>query len=354
MTDAPALAQASRFATAAPAVDARRFGSGHVNATYLITDAGGRRYVLQRINTFAFRHPAHVMENIVKVTSAMAAQIPDPRRRLTLVPTRDGAWWTTAGDDWWRLYDFIPDSTELAEPVAAEEYALVGRAFGEFLVQMAAVDAAELHVTIPHYHDEWLYMAKLKAVVAADPRGRVAEMAADIERVLAFEEVSHAFERTTMPLRVTHNDAKLSNVLVDVTTRQPLCVVDLDTVQPGYAANDFGDIIRSCATTAPESEPDATRVRFAPERFEACVRGYLGACGTVLEPSEIANLAQGARLMTLETSLRFLIDYLEGDLFYHIDYPVQNRDRARNQAALLTDLDRHYDAMCAVIAGIAS
>ena len=200
-------------------------------------------------------------------------------------------------------------------------------------------------MTIPAFHDEPRYMGRLKAVVAADPLGRAGEMTDEIARALAFEEISHDFDDTKMPVRVTHNDAKMSNVLFDAQTREPLCVVDLDTVQPGFAVNDFGDAIRSGATAAAEDERDLARVRFEPDLFDAFTRGYLAACGDVLEPVEVANLRQGARLMTLETTLRFLTDYIEGDVFYHIGYAEQNRDRARNQLTLLEDMQRYWDTM---------
>ena len=345
-------AWAAQFATAAAMVDVARFGSGHVNDTYLVTDEAGNRYVMQSVNRLAFRRPDHVMENILRVTAAMAAQVPDPRRRLTLVPTRSGNWWLDGQDgQCLRMYDFIDGSCELTTPVSLDEFAAVGRAFGDFLVQMAAIPPDQLHVTIEGFHDEPRYISRLKAAVAADPLGRVSEMTKDIELALSYEAISHDFDATTMPLRVTHNDAKVSNVLFDAVTRQPLCVVDLDTVQPGYCVNDFGDAIRSGASTAPEDEADLSRVSFSLDLFAAFTEGYLAACGDVLEPVEIANLRQGARAMTLETSLRFLTDYIEGDVYYRIAYPHHNRDRARNQMTLLQDIDRHWDAMGRLISG---
>jgi len=338
-----ALTRAARFATSAPVATATRFGSGHVNDTFLVTDENGRRYILQRVGPPAFRQPEHVMANILAVTQAMASQVADPRRRLALVPTRDDAWWVPEPTgECWRLYDYIDGSCELSAPLTSDEFAAVGRAFGDFMVQVSGIDATTLHITIPHYHDEPRYVARLKAVAAADPLGRVAQVREDIERVLAYETISHDFDDTDMPARVTHNDAKVANVLFDAATRQPLCVVDLDTVQPGLAVNDFGDMVRSGAATAPEDEPDLDRVHFSPELFEACVRGYVGASRGILTASELANLRQGARIMTLETSLRFLIDHIEGDVYYHIRYPGQNLDRARNQARLLGDIDAHW------------
>ena len=340
------LGWAAGFATPHPVALAEPFGGGHVNKTFLVTDEAGGRYILQSVNAKAFSNPSDVMDNIVKVTTLIGRQVSDPRRRLTLVPTRDGGWWLGGPvGQCWRMYQYVDNTTELTPPVTEAEFAAVGKAFGEFLVQVSAIPGDQLHVTIEAFHDEPRYVAKLKRAVAADPVGRVHEMGAEIERALAFETISHDFDGTAMPLRVTHNDAKVSNVLFDANTREPLCVVDLDTVQPGYAVNDFGDAIRSGATSVSENEPDFGLVRFLPELFVAFTRGYLGACGAVLDESELASLARGARLMTLETTLRFLTDYIEGDVYYKISYETQNRDRARNQLALLEDMQQQWSLM---------
>jgi len=339
---------ARQFATRAAPVSATLFGSGHVNQTYLVVDEAGWRYVLQRLNTSVFRRPDHVMDNIVKVTAALARASNDPRRHLSLVPAKSGEWWL-GGDQCWRMYEFIEGSRELTPPVTPDEFAAVGAAFGEFLVAMSVIPASQIHVTIPHFHDEPRYFRHLKQALAVDPLGRAKDVASEIERALSFEQMGHYFDNTEMPLRVTHNDAKLSNVLFDASTHQPLCVVDLDTVQPGLAVNDFGDAIRSGATCALEDEPDLSLVHFDIGLFTAFTRGYLGACGQVLEACELANLRQGALLMTLETTLRFLIDYIEGDVYYHTSYATHNRDRARNQLALLEDMKSNWQSMADAI-----
>ncbi|MDR0783688.1 MAG: aminoglycoside phosphotransferase family protein [Propionibacteriaceae bacterium] len=349
VTTSQAQRLASQFATAAAVVQGRRIGSGHVNDTFEVGDAAGRRYILQRLNTMVFRQPAVVMANIVKVTSALAARVADPRRRLSLVPTRAGEAWLAVEDQCWRMYDFIADSTELTPPATLAQCAGVGQAFGEFMLELASLPGEGLQVTIPDFHNEPHYLARLKAAVAADRVGRVSQVPSEIESLLAYETVSHDFDNTAMPLRITHNDAKASNVLFDTTTGQPLAVIDLDTIQPGFVVNDFGDIIRSCATTATEDELDLDAVHFSPARFEACTRAYLAACHSVLTGSELAHLRHGARLMTLETSVRFLTDYLEGDIYYRTAHPGHNLERARNQAKLLADLDRHWDWMGEVI-----
>ncbi|MDR1512124.1 MAG: phosphotransferase, partial [Propionibacteriaceae bacterium] len=297
---------ARRFRTAAEPVSARPFGTGHVNSTFRVEDACGRAYILQRLNPQAFGRPGHVMENIVAVTRHLAGKSRGPRDHLSLVPTRDGALWAedpTPGQPGpgavWRMYDFIPGSTELPLPASEDEMRLTGEAFGRFLLDLADLDAARLHTTIPDFHAWPRYVAKLKRVVAEDPVGRAKAVGAEVERALAHEEFSHAFDDPTlMPLRVTHNDAKVGNVLFDAATRRPLCVVDLDTVQPGLAVNDFGDSIRSGATTAGEDEPDERRVHFSPERFRAFAEGYLATAGAVLTAAEAAHIPDACRLMT--------------------------------------------------------
>jgi Ser/Thr protein kinase RdoA (MazF antagonist) len=346
---------AARFATVGEPVSAERFGGGHVNDTFRVIDNSGRSYLLQRISRRAFKRPREVMENIVAVTAHLAAKSQHPRDHLTLVPARDGAWWVEDDQgDVWRLYDFIAGSMELPLPASPADFKLAGEAFGRFLLALSDLDAAGLHTTIEHYHDEPRWIERLKAVMAADPVGRLASVAAEAARVLAYEPDSHALDDPAgQPLRVTHNDAKLANVLFDTATRTPLCIVDLDTIQPGLAVNDFGDSIRSGACTAGEEEPDWRLVAFSPERFAAYAEGYLSQAGPVLTPAEIAALPTGARLMTLETSVRFLTDHIEGDVYYRIEREGQNLDRARNQLALLDDLTRHEAWMREVIADLA-
>jgi len=342
---------AAGFQLPRPVLDVRRFGSGHVNDTYAVTTGSGR-FLLQRINTRAFAHPDQVMHNIVTVTAHLGATVTDPRRALHLIPTVDGGWWHV--DDaggWWRMYAFIEGSAELEAPVSPAEMRRVGAGLGAFLVQLDTLPADRLFTTIPAFHDEPRYVARLRAAVAADPCGRAAGVADEIAHALAYETASHDFDDPAlMPLRVTHNDAKVANVLVDAATGEPLCVVDLDTVQPGLAVNDVGDAIRSGAASAAEDDPDLAHVRFVPELFEAFLTGYLGACGAVLAPGELAHLRHGVRMMTLETSLRFLTDHIEGDVYYRIDRAGHNLDRARNQLALLDDIQAHWDWMGGVIA----
>lgn len=345
MSDTDAVAVAALFAIPGQPVSAVRHGSGHVNTTYLVTTNNGQRFVLQRINERAFSDPQQVMENIVTVTQHLAAKTAG--RTLRLVPARDGGWWVT-WDGVWRLYEFVEGSTEMVGPPTPDGLRRVGQAYGEFLLALDDLPIECLHTTIDGFHDEPRYMARLRTVIAADPVGRAHLVGPEIAAALSYETLSHALDEPhLMPLRATHNDAKVANVLFDEITGQPLCVIDLDTVQPGLAVNDFGDAIRSGATTAAEDDPGP--VAFSRGLFEAFTQGYLGACGQVLAPSEIAQLRHGAALMTLETSLRFLTDFIEGDVYYATQRPDQNLDRARNQLALLNDICANWAWMGEVI-----
>lgn len=343
-----AEAVAGQFATSGQIAAVRPYGGGHVNDSYLVSTGTGARYVLQRLNQAAFRRPDQVMENIVAVTQHLVAKANGTRQHLTLVRTNQGNWWHTEHDgEVWRLFEFVPGALE--QPGPADMFQ-VGQAFGQFLIDLDDLPITSLHTTIADFHNELRYLAKLRATIAADPLGRVAQVGPEIQDALGYEAISHGFDDPDlMPLRVTHNDAKVSNILFDANSGQPLCVIDLDTVQPGWAVNDFGDAIRSGASTAPEDEPDTTKVAFSLELFQAFTRGYLGACGAVLAPSEIVHLRHGAALMTLETSLRFLTDYIEGDIYYRTTRAGQNLDRARNQLTLLADIEANWQSMGTVI-----
>jgi len=350
-----AAAVADRFALPSPTADVRPMDGGHINRSYLVTCEDGTRFVLQRVNRHVFAAPEQVMANIVTVTAHLARTAAEQRAVLRLLRTRADGWWhTDAAGEVWRCYYCIEGSADVPTPLTPETFRLVGEAFGGFLRQLDDLPADRLHTTIAHFHDEPRYLARLRAVAAADPCGRANGVRPEIAHALSFEAVSHDFDAPgLMPWRVVHNDAKVSNLLLDATTGRPLAVIDLDTVQPGFAVNDVGDAVRSGAATLPEDARDGEPVRFVPELFEAFVEGYLGACGDVLTIGEITHLRHGVRLMTLEACVRFLTDYLEGDVYYRVDHPGHNLDRARNQAALLDDVVSHWDDMGRIVGRLA-
>jgi len=280
--------------------------------------------------------------------------VDDPRRALTLVPTLTGdPYLLTAGGDCWRMYEYILDSVCLDAAETAEDLRQSGVAFGMFQNQLADFPAVTLTETIPHFHDTPDRFRIFCEAIAADRAARLESVRDEVNRFLAHEGeagVLHELLRKgEIPLRVTHNDTKLTNVMLDEATREPLCVIDLDTVMPGLAAHDYGDAIRFGASTAAEDETDLSKVEMSLEMYEAFTEGFLSACGNRLTDKEIETLPLGAKLMTLECGVRFLTDYLNGDTYFAINRPEQNLDRARTQLKLVEDMEQKWDAMQAVI-----
>ncbi len=333
-------------------VDCQPYGNGHINDTFLLQTPAGEAsadYILQRINTDIFRRPDQLMANITAVTEHLAARIRgrggDPvRETLTVIPTAKGEAYAVTPDGCWRLYLFVAGSVthEAAEHPAQLESA--GRTFGAFMMDLADFPAATLHETIPLFHHTPDRLRQFHEAVAEDAKGRRGMVKAEIEGVLAFAgEASYLTDQLAagrLPLRVTHNDTKLNNILFDAKTDRGLCVIDLDTVMPGLLAYDFGDAIRVGANRTGEGDPDVSHVGVSMERFTAFAKGLLGALGDTLTDDEAASLVMGAKLMTWEVASRFLADYLRGDTYFKIHYPTQNLDRARNQLALVRDIHR--------------
>lgn len=338
---------AALFQTSGTAAEAERYGSGHINETYLVSTSEGARYILQKINRHVFADVAALMENIAAVTRYLARQDPEPGHVLTLVPTLNGAdWLEDEQGDCWRMYMFI-DGLSLDRARIPEEFRQSGVAFGRFQRQLAGFPVAALHETIPRFHDTPARYAQLHAALRADTKGRAAQVQKELNFYLAREEAAGGMVRMTregrLPLRVTHNDTKLNNVLLDRQTGAPLCVIDLDTVMPGLACNDFGDSIRFGASTADEDERSLDRVTLSLPLYEAYAQGFLAACGDSLTPLEIETLPLGAKMMTLECGVRFLTDYLNGDVYFHISRADHNLDRCRTQARLVQDMERKWD-----------
>ena len=298
------------------------------------------------------------MENAARVTAHLEKQDADPRHVQKLVKAKDGTFWhKDAEGNYWRVYDFISDSISLDRPESADDFYQSAVAFGHFQMQLADFPAETLHETIPHFHDTPVRYEAFKRAVQADKCGRLKDVQAEVEFALARENdaavMMNLLKDGELPLRVTHNDTKLNNVLLDKATRKPLCVIDLDTVMPGLAANDFGDSIRFGASTADEDEKDLSKVEMSLELFEVYARGFLGECGERLTETEIKTLPMGAKLMTLECGVRFLTDYLEGDTYFATHYEGQNLYRARTQFKLVWDMEQKWEKMQQIICDIA-
>lgn len=352
------IALLSEFRLPSEAVSCEPFGNGHINDTFRVGTASGEEFILQRINTSVFRDPTGLMENIRKVTVFLADEAKkrggDPRREsMEVIPTKEGKLFFDDGKDCWRIYTMITDSYSLEKVESLSQFREVGEAFGAFLNQLGAFPADTLVETIPDFHHTPKRLEALERAIGTDRCGRVRET----EREIAFvrerkEKVSlltDAFAAGKIPLRVTHNDTKLNNILFDKKTKRPLCVVDLDTVMPGLSLCDFGDAIRSGAAACAEDEPDFRKAGVVLPLFAAYTEGYLRTAGEILTEDEIALLPEAAEIITLETGIRFLTDYLMGDTYFKTSRKGQNLDRARTQFAMAADIEKKNREMHGMI-----
>ena len=347
----------SQFQYQGTVISCARYGSGHINETYLVVTGSPHLYILQKISSQAFQNVPGLMQNIIAVTAHLFRKTGDPRRALQLVPTRDGQlYYTAPTGESWRSYEFILNSLCLDSPQTSEDLYQSGVAFGEFQNQLADFPADSLHETIPHFHDTPDRFRLFHQAIAQNKADRLDRVQAEVAQYLALEHeagfLMDRYRAGQLPLRVTHNDTKLNNVMLDAATRTPLCVIDLDTVMPGLAAHDFGDSIRFGASTAAEDEKDLRNVSLDLERLRAYAAGFLKACGKQLTRPERETLVWGARLMTLECGLRFLTDYLNGDVYFRTRYPEQNLDRCRTQITLVHDMARKWADMNAIMADL--
>lgn len=356
-----------QFALTGEPVAIEPFPGGHINDSYrVVVRRGAARlaYVLQRINPAVFPDPVRVMENVVRVTEHLARRLKAlgvgdwQRRVIALVPAWDGACWVPDEEGaCWRLYPFI-DARVTERPTTPSEAREAARAFGRFLELLADFGGPPLHETIPGFHDTNRRYTALERAVAADACGRVSRAQAEIDAVLAQRALADVLPPLVaggeVPQRVVHNDAKISNVLFDAATGEALGVVDLDTVMPGSALHDFGDLVRSMASSTDEDETDLTRVGVRVEFFEALARGFLETTGAMLTPRERELLVFAGRIITLEQAVRFMTDYLDCDAYYRATRPRQNLDRCRTQLRLFESLsarERELEAIVERVAG---
>lgn len=341
---------------------------GHINDTLEIrvspTQEGFQHFIFQRINQEVFSQPVELMENIVGVTRFLGKNIRerggDPNREaLSVFKTQAGqSYYIDSEGEYWRVYLFIEDTLCLQQVDTSEDLYQSGLAFGQFQNLLADYPAETLHETIPHFHDTWKRLEDFKQVLAADPLGRAQGCQAEIDFVLEHEEIARymkeILDQQLLPLRVTHNDTKLNNVLFDKATRQALCVVDLDTIMPGLSINDYGDSIRFGASSALEDEQDLSLVQLSLWLFSSYTRGFLEGAAGQLTPAELDHLPFGAKAMTYECGMRFLTDYLEGDTYFRIARPQHNLDRARTQFKLVADMEAKEAQMKEIVAQYAA
>jgi hypothetical protein len=348
-----AAAVAREFRIDGELIDVTAYGNGHINDTYcaVYRQAGMRaRFILQRINTSIFKDPVALMENIERITSHVAAQLayaPDGARRvLTLIAARDGrAWCADAGGGYWRAYRFI-EGTRSYDAVESEIQAYqAARAFGRFQQLLTELPAPRLHDTIPDFHHTPKRFTAFERAVAADAAGRAVSARAEIDFALAHEPIAGILLNSNLPERITHNDTKFNNVLLDDATGEGMCVIDLDTVMPGLALYDFGDLVRTTTSPATEDERNLSKVTMQFPMFEALVRGYLSSASGFLTTAEKQQLVAAGKVITFEQGIRFLTDYLCGDTYYKVHRDGQNLDRCRTQFKLVESIEQQEEAM---------
>lgn len=344
-----------KFQLRFPPLSVKAYGQGHINRTFLVETSGEERYILQGINKNVFPEPEKLMENIVKVTFYLKDIIKeyggDPdRETLTLVFGTGGkSFFKDESGEYWRVYRYIEDAVTLNAAENVEDFCESGIAFGRFQGMLRDFPAETLYPVIPDFHDTAMRFQTFQKAVSQDKCGRAKEVKKEIdfirERSPEMSILGDMQKRGELPLRVTHNDTKLNNVMLDKESHKALCVIDLDTVMPGLSVHDFGDAIRFGANTAPEDEPDIGKVSLSLEHYEAYRKGFLKGCQGSLTENEIRMLPMGAKMMTLECGMRFLTDYLLGDTYFKVDRERHNLDRCRCQLALVEDMERKWDKM---------
>lgn len=332
---------------------------GHINETYTATyDQGGVpvRYVHQKINKGVFRRPVQVMKNLMRVTRHIRGQLEDEqakevtRRVITVVPTRDDkAYYRDRNGDYWRTFVFV-EGVETFEAVETPKQAYQAAfAFGQFQRQLVDLPEPRLHETIPHFHDSRKRFAALQAAIQRDHFNRAASAKPEIEFALRQEKmvgvILDAMAAGKIPERITHNDTKFNNVMLDEKTGEAMCVVDLDTVMPGCALYDFGDMVRTTTSPTLEDELDLSKVQMRMPMFKQLAKGYLDATRSFITKAERDLIAFSGKLITFTIGIRFLTDYLSGDTYFRVHRPHHNLDRARTQFKLVESISRKEESM---------
>ena len=349
----------SQFDFVGEVIQIRPYGSGHIIDTYLvefkIKHMGVVPIILQRMNTNIFKNPVQLMENILNVTTFLRKKIiqygGDPEREtLTVILNKNGKPYCQDSEGhYWRGYHFITGATSYDEVKTDEDFYQSGLAFGKFQSLLSDFPAHTLYETIPDFHNTRARLEVFKKAVEEDIINRAKDVQKEIQFILQREELANKLismqENQELPLRVTHNDTKLNNILIDDKTHQGLCIIDLDTVMPGLAVNDFGDSIRFGASTALEDEKDLSKVQCDMHLFEVYTKGFIQGCQGQLTLAEMQALPLGALVMTFECGMRFLTDYLQGDTYFKIQYSTHNLDRCRTQLKLVADMEKKWNEM---------
>ncbi|MCR4694477.1 MAG: aminoglycoside phosphotransferase family protein [Pseudobutyrivibrio sp.] len=334
------------------------YGNGHINGTYLLTTLEGdnrHKYIFQKINTDIFKNPVGLMENIDLVTRHIREKLKklgqDPKRgTLTIVPTIDGkTFYQDMSGSAFRMYDFVEGSRTVEEAKSPDDIYTSGFSFGVFQSMLSDFDASKLYEVIPDFHNTNLRYQQLMTAAREDKYGRLSSVKPELEFFISREKeyslIGDALASGQIPMRVTHNDTKLNNILIDEKTGKGICVIDLDTVMPGSLVYDFGDSIRFGANTGAEDETDLSKISLSLELYQAYTKGFIEGCGNNILKEEVDLFPMAAKLMTLECGMRFLADYLNGDVYFHIAKEGHNLDRTRTQIALAADMEFKFYEM---------
>jgi len=342
------------FPTDGTPVKCEQIKSGHINQTYLITTDTGVKYILQWVNQFVFPKVDAIMSNMAAISGFLKEHQSGKMAMISYLDTVDGRnYYDDEHGGCWRAYRFVDNSICLQHAESAEDFEESARAFGNFQHALNEFPAETLEETIVNFHNTVDRYRLFREAIDADSKGRLSQVAKEVAFVLEREEkachLQHMRERGELPIRATHNDTKINNVLLDADTRKALCVIDLDTVMPGLSVHDFGDGIRFGASTAAEDETDLSKVNLDLDLFRAFAKGFMEACPSLTE-NEVNMLPLGAYNMTIECGMRFLTDYLNGDVYFSIDRESHNLDRCRTQFKLISDMEEHWEEMERIIA----
>ena len=333
------------------------YGSGHINDTFRLTykdNENTNYYILQKLNTDIFTRPEELMENVVNVTEFLKKKVIEnngnpSRETLNVICTKEGQSFYKYENEYWRVFVFVSNAECYDEVKCDEDFYESAYAFGKFQSMLSDYPAHTLHETIYNFHNTAVRYERFKEVVKADVKGRVKDVQNEIDFVMNHDYLSHALADMNLPLRVTHNDTKLNNIMIDKDTHKGICVIDLDTVMPGLAANDFGDAIRFGASTGAEDEKDLSKIECDMHLFEVYTKGFIEGCSGNLTKEELLALPYGAMTMTYECGMRFLTDHIEGDVYFKIHRENHNLDRARTQFKLVADMESKLETMMNIV-----
>ncbi|PIQ11623.1 MAG: mucin desulfatase [Ignavibacteriales bacterium CG18_big_fil_WC_8_21_14_2_50_31_20] len=338
-------------------LDAQPYGSGHINDTILVTYMNlgeKKKYILRKINSYVFKDPRIIIENTINVTDHIRQKLVDANefniniKVLTLMKSKNGKYFYFDNKDYWCLIYFIEGAYTVDQVETKDQAYEAAKAYGKFQKYLSDFDTAKCHISIKDFHNLSNRINAFKESINVDKENRVKNIPNEISLAKSYENLDKEFVRLqskNLPIRITHNDTKINNIMLQEGTSEGLCVVDLDTVMPGIILNDFGDMVRTFTSPVLEDEKDSSKVYMRLNIFDALVKGYLGELKTCLTEDEVNSLVLGAKIIVYEQAIRFLTDYISGDVYYKVEYDLHNLNRAKNQFALLASIEEQTSEM---------